>query len=768
MAARPVLRSFASGEIAPELFGRIDLEKFQSGAALARNMIVLPHGPMQSRPGFEYVIETKNSANISRLIPFAWSVEQTMMLEFGGGYIRFHTEGATLLESSGLTITAISQANPCLLTYAGTDPTNGDWLYLDAIGGMTELNGRFVKVANVNAGANTFNPKDLDGSFIDSLEFAAYTAGGTATQVYEIASTYLQSELAAITYTQSADVLTLCHPSHPVRELRRLGATNWTLTDAVFAPAVDEPTAVVATPTGAGAVSYGYMVTSVGAYTYEESLVGAPDWCLNDLTVAGQYNTVSWAEPVATPVAGSYIYKEKGAAWGYIGQVPQGTLTFVDDNIVPDMSKAPPEPADPFAAVGDYPGAVTYMQQRRCFGGSDNRPQNVWMTRSATESNFCQSVPLRDDDAIIFGIKGAQQNRIRHLVPLDDLVALTAGGIYVIRAADGGVLTPSTVEPRPQSSVAASSVQPALAESACLYTQEHGSHVREMLYVSDSTGRAGYANNDVCLLASHLFDGYEVVSMAFSNNATLPMLWAVRDDGVLLGMTYIPAQNVRAWHQHTTDGAFESVACVSEDAEISLYAIVKRTINGRTVRNIERMHQRLYDNLDEAFAVDSGVAYSGAPASVFWAPHLKGAELVGVADGGVVSATVSSTGRIELETAASNVVLGLAYTPRMETLPVALLASPGYGQGLVKSVGKAHVQVHASAGFFVGPVSGGRMVETRWRTTEPYGTAPELRTGYVEVLLDPLWSSQAAVAIEQRSPLPLKVLSMMLEVAEGG
>lgn len=767
MAARPVLRSFAAGEIAPELFGRIDLEKFQSGAALVQNMIVLPHGPVQSRPGFEYVLETKDSTKASRLIPFAWSVEQTMMLEFGDGYIRFHTEGATLLDA-GITITGATQANPCVLTYFGADPANGDWLYLADLGGMSELNGRFVKVANVDSAANTFEPADLDGAPIDSLAYTAYTIGGTASPVYEIASSYVEADLAAISYTQSADVLTLCHPDHPVRELRRLGATNWTLTDVVFGPVVEAPTGVTATATGAGATTHRYVVTSIDAYTYEESLASTPDDCTNDLTIAGQYNTVAWSEPVATPVAGSAVYKQKGTAYGYVGQVAQGTLTFVDDNIVPDMSKAPPEAADPFAGVDDYPSAVTYTQQRRCFGATNNRPQNIWMTRSATEANFCQSVPLRDDDAIIFGIKGAQQNRIRHLVPLDDLVALTAGGVYVVRAADGSVLTPSTVDPRPQSSVAASQVQPALAESACLYSQEHGSHVREVLYVSDNTGRAGYSNNDVSLLAPHLFDGYEVVSMAFSNNSTLPVLWAVRDDGVLLGMTYVPSQNVRAWHQHTTRGVFESVATVSEDAEVALYAIVRRTVNGRTVRYIERMHQRLYESLEEVFAVDAGVTYTGPAQSVFWAPHLKGMELVGVADGGAVSVTVSSAGRIGLDAAAARVSLGLAYTPRMETLPVALLASPGYGQGLVKSVGKAHVQVHASSGFFVGPVDGGRMVESRWRTVEDYDTPPALRTGYVPVLLDPLWSSSAAVAIEQRSPLPLKVLSMMLEVAEGG
>lgn len=769
MAARPVLRSFAAGEIAPELFGRIDLEKFQSGAALVRNMIALPHGPLVSRPGFEYVLETKDSASAARLIPFKWSSTQTAVIEFGDLYARFHVEGATLLDAAASRgITAISLANPCVITYLGADPANGTWVYLSGIGGTTALDGRFVIVSSVNAGANTFEPTDLDGAAIDSTAFGAYVPGGEFIPVYEIVTAYTESDLPTIRYTQSADVITLCHPSHPVRELRRLGAANWTLTDAVFESAADEPTAIVATPTGAGAVSYGYTVTSIGADTYEESLAGVPDFCTNDLSVTGQYNTVTWVEPVATPVAGSYIYKQKGTAWGYVGQVAQGTLSFVDDNIIPDMSKSPPEAADPFAGADDYPGTVAYAQQRRCFGGTNNRPQNVWMTRSGTESNFVQSVPLRDDDAIIIGIKGMNQHRVRHLVALDELVALTHGGVYVIRAADGYVLTPSSVETRKQSSVAASRVQPPEAENACLYAQEHGSHIREVLYASDNTGRSGYSNNDVSLLAPHLFDGYTVTDLAMQDNSTLPVLWAVRDDGTLLGMTYIPQQNVRAWHQHTTQGLFEAIVCVDESEGVSLYAIVKRTINAREVRYIERLHGHLYSTLSDVYAVDSGVSYNGSAQSTFWVPHLKGATLTGLADGGVVEVAVSPDGRIDLDEPASVVVLGLSYTPRMETLPVTLLASPGYGQGLVKSVGKAHVQVNASSGFFIGPVDGGRMVESRWRTVEDYDAAPALRTGYVPVLLDPLWSEESAVALEQRSPLPLKVLSMMLEVSEGG
>ena len=143
-------RSFAGGEIGPELHGRIDLTKYQTGLSRCENFIVLPHGPVQNRPGFEYLNLTRaqndTAAPKVRIIPFSFNTEQTYVIELGAGYIRFYTQGSTLLGAASLDITGISQNNPCEVTYDGDDPAEGAYIYLSGIGGMTWLNGRFVQV----------------------------------------------------------------------------------------------------------------------------------------------------------------------------------------------------------------------------------------------------------------------------------------------------------------------------------------------------------------------------------------------------------------------------------------------------------------------------------------------------------------------------------------------------------------------------------------------------------------------------------------------
>lgn len=83
------------------MYGRFDDQKYQTGLALCKNFLVLPQGPIENRPGFEFVRAAKYADKPCRLIPFSWSVGQTMVIELGDKYARFHTRGATLLTSDG-------------------------------------------------------------------------------------------------------------------------------------------------------------------------------------------------------------------------------------------------------------------------------------------------------------------------------------------------------------------------------------------------------------------------------------------------------------------------------------------------------------------------------------------------------------------------------------------------------------------------------------------------------------------------------------------
>lgn len=231
--------SFTGGEVSPSLYGRTKLAQYYKSVRTMLNFIVHPHGPTSNRPGTKFIAETKDSSKLSRLIPFTFSVTQTYMLEFGNEYMRVYKDGAPVVEGDKA-ITGATQLNPIEITSAGHGYANGDWIIISGVTGMTELNGKTFVVANAGV---TFTLKDVDGNAIDGTSgYSAYTGGGVANRIYEIATTYLEADLALLKYEQSADVLYINHPGYVERQITRTGHTAWSIGDTTFGATLAAPT----------------------------------------------------------------------------------------------------------------------------------------------------------------------------------------------------------------------------------------------------------------------------------------------------------------------------------------------------------------------------------------------------------------------------------------------------------------------------------------------------------------------------------------------
>lgn len=758
MSQRTLARSFSSGEITPELFGRLDLAKFQSGLATCRNFLVLPHGPVTNRPGTEFVHEVKNSAQRTRLISFAYSADQTMAIELGAGYFRFHTQAGVLLSGGS----PYEVAN----TYAEADLF--DIHYVQSADVLTLVHPNYpvqelrrLGATNWQLTAPTFQaPTNVPTAVVAT---ATSTTAGTTTQTVQV--------LAADKVTTSA--ATTSGSSNSTSGATTTSGTDSSTTNTTYTePAGTTTTTTTTTTTStATAPENQYVVTAINSANLEETIASAP--CApvaNDLTLAGHFNTITWTAPATGTIIRYNVYKLANGLYGYIGQC-SGT-TFVDDNITPDISATPPMNDTGFNdAPGNYPAAVSYFEQRRWFGGTNNKPQNVWGTKSGTESNMSYSIPTRDDNRIAFRIAAREASAIRHIVPVTSMVLLTPSCEYRMNP-QGDIITPSSINPKPQSSIGCNNVMPVLVGNSILFAQARGGRIREMAY---SWQAGGYLTNDISIMAPHLFDYRNIVDMAFCR-APYPILWTVSSSGQLLGMTYVAEQQIAAWHRHdTTNGSFESVCSVTEtpagqvSAEDMLYVIVNRTISGVQKRFVERMHTRNFVTPADAFFVDCGATYSGAAtttiAGLGW---LEGQTVAILADGAVQPRQQVHGGTITLENAASTVQVGLPIEADIETLPVALLAlDAAAGTGKPKNVNKVWLRVNRSSGIFAGPAFD-KLIEVKERTNEAYGTPPALKSGQVSVAVTPSWGDDGAVCVRQSDPLPLTIVSLTLDVAAGG
>jgi hypothetical protein len=207
---------------------------------------------------------------------------------------------------------------------------------------------------------------------------------------------------------------------------------------------------------------------------------------------------------------------------------------------------------------------------------------------------------------------------------------------------------------------------------------------------------------------------------------------------------------------------------VTEGTEDALYAVVRRTINGVQRRYVERMHSRQFEGLEDAFFVDCGLTYEGAPAqTISGLSHLEGKTVAILADGAVHPPEVVTGGAITLIEPASKVHIGLPITADMQSLPLAYEQVGAFGQGRPKNVSKVFLRVYRSSGVFAGPDEN-NLREYKQRTTEAYGAPPNLVTDEIEVMLSSNWNASGQVFVRQTDPLPLTVTSMTIEAAVGG
>lgn len=412
---------------------------------------------------------------------------------------------------------------------------------------------------------------------------------------------------------------------------------------------------------------------------------------------------------------------------------------------------------------GDFPGAVAYFEQRRCFAGSRNIPQGLWMTRTGTESDMRYSLPVRDDDRVSVVISSRQASTVKHIVPMDHLLLMTTSAEYRLTPLNDDAITPTSISVRPQSYIGASNVRPMIANSTIVFCAARGGHVREMGF---QAAAQGFVTGDLSLRAAHLFDDYTITD-ADQMKAPHSVLWFVSSSGKLLSLTYIPEESVGAWSWHDTNSGtdtFESVAVIPEGDEDRVWVCVKRG----AVYTIEKMATQSFTSLTTGKFVDSWISETSATYALgdsFACAHIANARTVSVlVDGVVYPDQVVAAGAITMPVAVASgtVTVGLPYTSELQTMPFTAQLE-AVAQGVRKNVNKVWLRVFESAPFQVGPDT------ANLSPSDPYAeTTGSLTTDEIDITLTGEWTDDGQIVVRQSNPHPLTVVSATTLVTYGG
>ncbi len=800
----PFQTNFTAGELTPKLAGQVDFKKYNNGVETMENLTVFPQGGCQRRNGSRFVAEVKDSSTTVRLIPFEFSITQSYVLELGNNYIRFFKDNGQITETAK-NITAITKANPAVVTSSSHGFSNGDDVWISGVGGMTRLNGRRFTVAN-----KTTNTFELSGE--NSSSYDTYTSGGTASRAYQITTTYTSSEIFDLQFTQSADVMYIVHPEHKPAKLTRTGHTSWTIADVDFekGPYLDtNTTSATMTPSGTS----GSVTITASTSTFVASDVGR-------LISIGDGHAKITAYSSGTSVTATT------------------TEDFANTNANATWALGA------WCTANGYPRTVSFFEQRLVFGGSTSYPQTVWASQSGLYENF-DAGDASAADAFIYTIAANRVNVIRWLAPARDLIVGTVGGEFKVGRPTGEPLKPDNVNISQQTTYGGYTTAPTQIGNAVLFVQRQQRKVREFSYRFEDDA---YLAPDMTLLAEHITNT-GIVDVDYAQEPD-SIYWACRTDGTLLGLTYQREEDVIAWHRHifggsnkftfngasaitaytsdanfngyvtisshglstgdeivysagggtkipqlteggtyyvyrrdantleladtysqavdrtitqisagsgashtfTTKAKIKSITSINEASENQVWLLVERRINGITKKYIEYLDPTLNMDCTLSAIVNSGTTL------VTGLNHLEGEEvqvLVGDAvypnqtvSGGSISVTLPT------QTGYKSIEIGLGYISKLKTMKIEAGSQSGTAQARKKRYNEVVVRLHKSVGITIN----GDQLPFRTSATPMGQDIPEFSGDKRVSNLG--WDREGQIQVEQTQPLPMTILGI--------
>lgn len=529
----------------------------------------------------------------------------------------------------------------------------------------------------------------------------------------DITTTYTVDELFELQWTQSADTMIIVHESHqPKKVVRGLTHTSWSISN------ID--------------------ITNIPKYKYSKyqtKLTAA-------LTTAGTTATVA----STTDFSASGFISIKHEVMSYSGKT---ATTFTGLGRGADNTTAVAHAVNDVAfdteavwsATRGWPKSATFYQGRLWFGGSGSRPQTLWGSVTNDFYNFDVGSSL-DDEALDLTLDTDQVNAITAVYAGRHLQIFTTGGEFSINDLP---ITPAKSSVRRQSLFGSSYIPPKSIDGATIFVDRTGKSVREFLY---AYAEDAYTSGTVSLLASHLLNSpIDMDTLRGTGSADANYVYFVNYDGTVAVYNSLRAQEVGGWTKWTTNGYIESVSVVVEE----VYFIVARYIDGVLKRYLERLDPDSYTDANVRKTQTSSATVTGLA-------HLNGEECRVRSNGSILNNSTPSSGQITMDSAGSEVEVGLNYNTKIKTMPVNQDFQDGSILTRRKRIVRVDVNLYESLGV---SVSDEYMSDRSFGMN--LGSGVEPFTGIKEIFLLG-YTDLAQIEITQSDPVPMTLLGIGLEV----
>lgn len=808
----PLQSSFTNGEISPLLASRVDVDMWRTSLAYCRNFQILSHGGIRRRSGSRFIAELRDSSSLARLFPFRFSEEQSYVLAFNDGYIRFLAQRGVVgspyqishpYGDSDLKRISYAQFNDvAYLAHSEHEPKKllrqGDtnWTLANAVfkdGPYLPTNTTATKLTPASRGsavpimtaANT-----PSGTVTSSSGTGWYAFDGNSATYWEGAA-----DSGVLTYTFPAGVtrvvdaywiktITVGDPSAPTAwTFEGYDGANWVVLDSRQGES----------GWGRGETRF-YEFNNQTAYeAYRIAITGsenpsnlvyivetgwherAEDQTAFNLTASSTTGINGGAGFQATDVgrAIKLLGSDGRWRWAKIISCVSSTVVTVQmyGHALPGTSPISQWALGAFSSHSGFPAAVSLFNERVMWARTDTEPVTVYGSKQGNFEEYGVSDPAVETDGLKITLLSSNMNEIMWLSDDEDLVTGSAAQIRSIGPADiTQAFSATNITQKKGPNSGASYIQPLSIGGVTLYVGDGGTKIRELLMGEQNR----YVAPELTVLAEHMFKT-GIVDWAYAEKPD-PTIYVVTGDGLLVAIAYDRDQKVLGFSRHDFGGVVENVAVISgvNEGTDDLYMVVRRTIGGQTKRYIEVLETPFDGDsmaVEDAFFVDCGLSYSGTPIStVTGLDHLEGENVKVFADGQSLSGTYKvESGQISLPGEFSKISVGLPYTSRAITLPVAGPGRDGYLFGRRVNSVVAFVDVLHSGALKVGAYGDENWVPELYDQILPEGggmfSAPtSLKTGFIRCDMDSSWAQgQGKIVMETDDPLPLLIRAVMLQ-----
>jgi len=581
--ARLLSTNFTAGEFDPRLIGRSDIKFYFNAGEIVRNVIIVPQGGAEIRPGSRYTwtvpdIPEVDGGGISniRLAEFQFNTEQTYL-------IAFHHKTITIFREGSVVASVVSPYSSADLVAAETE--GGDL---------------------VSSGIYWTQSKDTMIIFHEGYPIKKLVRQGShsswAISNFEL-SNVPRFDFGEV-YTDPDEIG--IDEVHEIEFPNPGSQGNWVEGDTFTLIVEDEESENIRFLSNADAL----------AASLQSELRAMKNTSGDGITVTHDGDGSSSTVDVTFTV--TFTGADGQRPWGTIfNRVVSSQQVPSIDTFITTRGRLPGELV--WSDARGYPRCGAFFQGRLWVAGTPSLPHWVWSSRVAAEGDFNTEL-FSDDYGIAVQADTTDVPAFTAIFPGRHLQVFSRSGEFYIPASEGSAVTPANVSLRRTTS---RGCKPGLrvfdVDGGTHFVQRKGNALRELIFADVEQA---YQATNLSLLSSHLMrDPVDFAVRKSTSTTDADYEFFPNSDGTLAVFCTLRTQEVNAMTLWKTEGDYVAVGVALDE----VFFAVKRNIDGVDRLFIEQMDREL--TVDCALSGDDDVSIS--------LQHLPNTDIEHILDGSI-------------------------------------------------------------------------------------------------------------------------------------